>query len=51
MKIAVSEARDHRADLIRRALAGEEVVSTDDRGCLLLDGGNEFAETDVVSGP
>jgi len=30
MKIAVSEARDHLADLIRRALAGEEVVLTDD---------------------
>jgi prevent-host-death family protein len=30
MKIAVSEARDHLADLLRRALDGEEVVLTDD---------------------
>lgn len=30
MKIDASEARDHLADLIRRALAGEEVVLTDD---------------------
>jgi len=30
MKIAVSDAQENLADLIRRAVAGEEVVVTDD---------------------